>query len=229
MQCCNKTYWFMVIAVLGGITLSFNAAFGERAKADDVVKVEEAKVVSEQKDDLAVATFGGGCFWCTEAVFQELNGVEKVTSGYMGGHMKNPTYKAVCNGTTGHAEVVQITYDPSKVSFEKLLEVFFATHDPTTLNRQGNDVGTQYRSAIFFHSDDQRDIATKIKNKLNESKAYRDPIVTEIVEAREYYIAEDYHQDYFALNGRQPYCRAVIKPKMNKFRRVFKEDLKKEQ
>lgn len=219
----------MVIAVLGGITLSFNAAFGERAKADDVVKVEEAKVVSEQKDDLAVATFGGGCFWCTEAVFQELNGVEKVTSGYMGGHMKNPTYKAVCNGTTGHAEVVQITYDPSKVSFEKLLEVFFATHDPTTLNRQGNDVGTQYRSAIFFHSDDQRDIATKIKNKLNESKAYRDPIVTEIVEAREYYIAEDYHQDYFALNGRQPYCRAVIKPKMNKFRRVFKEDLKKEQ
>ena len=219
----------MVIAVLGGITLSFNAAFGERAKADDVVKVEEAKVVSEQKDDLAVATFGGGCFWCTEAVFQELNGVEKVTSGYMGGHMKNPTYKAVCNGTTGHAEVVQITYDPSKVSFEKLLEVFFATHDPTTLNRQGNDVGTQYRSAIFFHSDDQRDIATKIKNKLNESKAYRDPIVTEIVEAREYYIAEDYHQDYFALNGRQTYCRAVIKPKMNKFRRVFKEDLKKEQ
>jgi len=222
----------MVIAFLGGATLSWNAAFGEKAKsgekakADNVAKVEEAKRVSEQSDDKAVATFGGGCFWCTEAVFQELNGVEKVTSGYMGGHVQNPTYRAVCTGTTGHAEVVQITYDPSEVSFEKLLEVFFATHDPTTLNRQGNDFGTQYRSAIFYHSDEQEEIARKIKSKLNESKAYRDPIVTEIVEAQEYYIAEDYHQDYFALNGKQPYCRAVIKPKMNKFRRVFKEDLK---
>lgn len=218
----------MIIAVLGIGAFSFNGVLSEKAKADEFADGVETKVVTERRDDMAVATFGGGCFWCTEAVFQELNGVEKVTSGYMGGHMKNPTYKAVCTGTTGHAEVVQITYDPSKVSFEKLLEVFFATHDPTTLNRQGNDVGTQYRSAIFYHSDEQKEIASKIKDKLNESKAYRDPIVTEIVEAREYYIAEDYHQDYFAQNGRQPYCRAVIKPKMNKFRRVFKEDLKKE-
>ncbi|MBO1322874.1 peptide-methionine (S)-S-oxide reductase MsrA [Acanthopleuribacter pedis] len=172
------------------------------------------------------ATFGAGCFWCVEAVFEELKGVSTVVSGYAGGEKPNPTYKEICTGKTGHAEVVQITYDPAVISFEKLLEVFFKTHDPTTLNRQGNDVGTQYRSVVFYHNDDQKAAVTRIKKELNEAGAFKDPIVTEISAYTKMYEAEDYHQEYYANNGNQPYCRLVIAPKMEKFRKVFASDLK---
>ncbi|WP_394334435.1 peptide-methionine (S)-S-oxide reductase MsrA [Reichenbachiella faecimaris] len=175
---------------------------------------------------MEIATFGNGCFWCTEAIFQELNGVSKAVSGYMGGEVKNPTYKEVCSGTTGHAEVLQITYDPSVITFDELLEVFWKTHDPTTLNRQGNDVGTQYRSAVFYHNADQKMLASEYKGKLDASGAWSDPIVTEITAADTFYPAEDYHQEYFNLNGSQPYCNFVIRPKVEKFRKVFKDKLK---
>ncbi len=173
-----------------------------------------------------VATLGAGCFWCVEAVFQELQGVLKVESGYSGGSIKNPGYKEVCTGRTGHAEVVQVTFDPSVLSFQELLEVFWQTHDPTTLNRQGADRGTQYRSAIFYHSDSQQSIATQLKDKLDESGAFPDPIVTEITAFDTFYVAEDYHQNYFNENGSQPYCSMVIRPKLEKFRKAFEEKLK---
>lgn len=174
------------------------------------------------------ATFGAGCFWCVEAVFQRTKGVLSVKSGYSGGHVDNPTYQQVCNGNTGHAEVIQLTFDPKTVSFVELLEVFFGTHDPTTLNRQGADEGTQYRSAIFYHSDDQRRFAEDIKQKLDASGAFKSPIVTEISAFKKFYPAEDYHQNYFNDNGNAPYCAYVIKPKLEKFRKVFKEKLKSE-
>ncbi|MFN0199201.1 MAG: peptide-methionine (S)-S-oxide reductase MsrA [Planctomycetaceae bacterium] len=174
----------------------------------------------------SLATFGSGCFWCTEAVFKELNGVEKVVSGYTGGTVLNPTYKQVCTGLTGHAEVIQVTYDPSKVTYEELLEVFWKTHDPTTLNRQGNDAGTQYRSAIFTHDDKQRELAEKYMKELDKSAIFDDPIVTQIEPIGEFYPAEDYHQDYFALNPDQPYCMYVTAPKVEKFRKVFRDKLK---
>jgi peptide-methionine (S)-S-oxide reductase len=173
-----------------------------------------------------LATFGGGCFWCTEAVFQELKGVIGVKPGYAGGHTKNPTYREVCSGTTGHAEVIQIEYDPNLVPFEKLLEVFFQTHDPTTLNRQGNDIGTQYRSVIFYHNDQQRKISEQIIQRLAEAKVFRSPIVTQLEKLDVFYEAEDYHHDYFSANPDQPYCEALILPKLKKFRKVFAEDLK---
>ncbi len=172
-------------------------------------------------------TFGAGCFWCVEAIFSDLKGVEKVVSGYSGGTVKNPSYKEVCAGTTGHAEVCQITYNPSEISFKELLEVFWQTHDPTTLNRQGGDVGTQYRSAIFYHNEEQKKIAEEFKAVLNQEKVFENPIVTEITAYSNFYPAEDYHQDYFDLNGEQPYCSAVIRPKVEKFRKVFKDKLKK--
>jgi peptide-methionine (S)-S-oxide reductase len=172
------------------------------------------------------ATFGTGCFWCTEAIFEQLKGVLKVSSGYSGGHVDNPTYKDVCDGTTGHAEVVQVVYDPEKITYDELLEVFWQTHDPTTLNRQGNDVGTQYRSAIFFHNDEQKQKAEKYKAELNTSGAFKNPIVTEIAPFSKFYVAENYHQDYYNNNGSQPYCYYVIKPKMEKFQKVFKEKIK---
>lgn len=172
-------------------------------------------------------TLGAGCFWCVEAVFAELRGVHSVTSGYMGGHVKNPSYREVCAGTTGHAEVAQLVYDPSVVSIDEILEVFWQTHDPTTLNRQGADVGTQYRSAIFWHTEQQREIATAYKQKLDASGAFTAPIVTEIAPATVFYKAEDYHQDYYALNGSQGYCQMVIRPKLEKFRNVFAEKLKR--
>ncbi|MCK6543349.1 peptide-methionine (S)-S-oxide reductase MsrA [bacterium] len=174
------------------------------------------------------ATFGAGCFWCVEAVFQRTKGVLSVKSGYSGGHVDNPTYQQVCNGNTGHAEVIQLTFDPKTVSFVELLEVFFGTHDPTTLNRQGADEGTQYRSAIFYHSDDQRRFAEDIKQKLDASGAFKSPIVTEISAFKKFYSAEDYHQNYFNDNGNAPYCAYVIKPKLEKFRKVFKDKLKSE-
>jgi peptide-methionine (S)-S-oxide reductase len=172
------------------------------------------------------ATFGSGCFWCTEAVFQDLAGVESVVSGYAGGHIKNPAYREVCEGRTGHAEVVQITYDPEVVSFETLLEVFWKTHDPTTLNRQGNDVGTQYRSVIYYHDAEQKELAQQYKDKLDASGAFSNPIVTEISPMDTFYAAEAYHQNYFKNNPGQGYCSFVIRPKVDKFKQVFGEKLK---
>lgn len=171
-------------------------------------------------------TLGAGCFWCVEAVFQELNGVVSVTSGYMGGHVKNPSYKEVCAGTTGHAEVAQVVFDPAIVSVDEILEVFWQTHDPTTLNRQGADVGTQYRSAVFYHNDLQRQRAEHYKAELDRSGAFRGPIVTEITPAGTFYLAENYHQNYYAENGEQGYCQMVIRPKLEKFRKVFADKLK---
>ncbi|MEY2793210.1 MAG: Peptide-methionine (S)-S-oxide reductase [Bacteroidota bacterium] len=193
---------------------------GNKVKSNDLQK-EKQNLKKMEK-----ITFGAGCFWCVEAVFQQVKGVESVTSGYMGGKIKNPTYREVCSGLTGHAEVCQLTYDPSIVSFDKLLEIFWQTHDPTTLNRQGHDVGTQYRSAIFFHTEAQKNTALAWKEKLNSQKVFPDPIVTEIVEASAFYPAEDYHQNYFRENGQEPYCQIVIKPKMDKFLKQFKEVLK---
>jgi len=172
-------------------------------------------------DQLAVATFGNGCFWCTEAIFQQLKGVKTVLPGYTGGEVKNPTYKEVCNGTTGHAEAIQITYDPSVISYRELLDVFFYTHDPTTLNRQGGDVGTQYRSAIFFHNKDQKSDAEKIIEQLTAEGVYSDPIVTEVTAFDIFYDAEEYHQNYYINNKNQGYCRAVINPKLDKFMKKY--------
>lgn len=176
-------------------------------------------------DQYKTATFGSGCFWCTEAVFQRLKGVIKVESGYSGGRRENPSYEQVCSGATGHAEVVQVTYDPEIISFEELLEVFWKTHDPTTLNRQGADVGTQYRSVIFYHDDEQKNLAEKYKRKLDEAGIYENPIVTEISPLINFYKAEEYHQDYYNNNSSQPYCSFVITPKLEKFKNVFKEKL----
>ena len=172
------------------------------------------------------ATFGAGCFWCVEAVFQRLNGVVSIKSGYSGGNIKNPSYKEVCSGITGHAEVCQIIFDNTKIGFAELLEVFWKTHDPTTLNSQGNDFGTQYRSAIFYHTEEQKILAEKYKKELNEAKVYDKPIVTEISPLVNYYPAEDYHQNYFNQNGKEGYCKFVIQPKVEKFEKVFKNKLK---
>ncbi len=174
-----------------------------------------------------IATLGAGCFWCVEAVFKELAGVISVESGYTGGEVVNPTYKQICTGLTGHAEVCRITYNPDQISFDELLEVFWQTHDPTTLNRQGADVGTQYRSSIFYHSPQQRELAEKYKRELDASGAWTAPIVTEIVPAVKFYKAEDYHQNYFELNPNEGYCAFVIKPKVDKVRKVFQNKLKK--
>ncbi|PSL48164.1 peptide-methionine (S)-S-oxide reductase [Chitinophaga niastensis] len=176
----------------------------------------------------ATATFGGGCFWCTEAQFQELEGVIKVESGYAGGAVPNPTYEQVCTGTTGHAEVIHITYDPAKIDYEELLKAFFLSHDPTQLNRQGNDVGTQYRSVIFYNNDEQQEKAEFYTKKLKESGAYDKPVVTEIAPMTTFYKAEDYHQNYYKQNGSQPYCTFVIRPKLDKFKKAFKDHLKKQ-
>jgi len=167
------------------------------------------------------ATFGAGCFWCVEAVFQEIKGVESVVSGYAGGHVDNPTYKQVVTGLTGHAEVTQIQFDPEELSYEELLEVFFGTHDPTTLNRQGNDVGTQYRSIIFYHNKEQKEIAERVIDRLDRSGTWKDPIVTEIVPFTEFFKAEDYHQNYYRNNPSQAYCRLIIRPKLDKLKRTF--------
>lgn len=205
-------------------------ACGTESKDNNKVEFMEKVETIEFSDSLSstteIATFGAGCFWCVEAVFQQIKGVEKVKSGYMGGKIKNPTYREVCSGLTGHAEVCQLTYDPTKVSFEELLEVFWQTHDPTTLNRQGNDEGTQYRSSVFYHNDNQKRLAENYMKKLNEAGIWSKPIVTEIVKAEQFYEAEDYHQNYYNLNGNQPYCSFVIKPKIDKVKKVFATKLK---
>ena len=178
--------------------------------------------------NLQTATLAGGCFWCLEAVFDEIKGVHGVESGYAGGSMPNPSYRAVCNGDTGHAEVVQVRFDPSIVSYRDLLNVFFAIHDPTSLNRQGADVGTQYRSAIFYHDDEQKKTAEELIKDLNSQKIWDKPIVTEVAKLDRFFMAEDYHQEYFARNPYQPYCQAVVAPKVSKFRKHFLEMLKKQ-
>ena len=172
------------------------------------------------------ATFGTGCFWCTEAVFQDLKGVLQATSGYSGGHVVNPTYEQVCSKNTGHAEVIQVVYDPAEITYDELLEVFWQTHDPTTLNRQGNDVGPQYRSAIFYHNEEQKQKAEHYKAELDQSGSWKDKIVTVIEPIRNFYAAEKYHQNYFNDNGSQSYCQYVVRPKVEKFRKVFKSKLK---
>jgi peptide-methionine (S)-S-oxide reductase len=173
-----------------------------------------------------VATFGAGCFWCTEAQFQQLKGVEKVESGYSGGQTSNPTYKDVCTGSTGHAEVCNIYYNPAAITFDELLAAFWTSHDPTQLNRQGNDVGTQYRSVIYYHNEEQKRKAEEYKKKLNDEKAWDKPVVTEISPFGTFYKAEDYHQNYYNENGSQPYCTFVVQPKVEKFKKVFKDKLK---
>jgi peptide-methionine (S)-S-oxide reductase len=213
------------IFILGIFTLFVNVSCGQ--KTDNQ---KNTKKMNEEKVNLAgteVVTFGAGCFWCVEAIFQQVEGVVKVESGYSGGMIKNPTYKEVCSGNTGHAEVVQVTFDPKKIGFDKILEIFWKTHDPTTLNRQGADEGTQYRSAVFYHNEEQRKTAEAWKIKLNDEHVFPNPIVTEITAFTTFYPAEDYHQDYYELNGHNPYCQVVIKPKLEKFNKVFKENIKK--
>lgn len=180
----------------------------------------------EVPEGLDLITLGGGCFWCTEAVFQRLEGVERVVSGYAGGLTKDPTYKQICTGTTGHAEVINVYYDPAMIPLENLLEIFWATHDPTTLNRQGADVGPQYRSAIFYHTPKQRQIAEGLKAELNAQQVFENPIVTEVTAFSNFYPAEDYHQEYYNLNGMQPYCQFVIRPKVDKLKKYFAAKLK---
>jgi len=184
------------------------------------------KTISSIPEGKEVATLGGGCFWCTEAVFQKLNGVEQVQSGFSGGHVEAPSYKDVVTGTTGHAEVIHILFDPAAISYGELLDVFFETHDPTTLNRQGADVGPQYRSAVFYHNEIQRSQAVEKVAELEKSNVFSQPIVTEITEFANFYEAEDYHTNYFELNGNQPYCQFVIRPKVDKFQKQFKGKLK---
>jgi peptide-methionine (S)-S-oxide reductase len=181
--------------------------------------------MSENNRELA--TFGGGCFWCLEAVFEQVAGVHSVVSGYSGGHIEHPDYRAVCEGTTGHVEVVRVTFDPGKISYEGLLEIFFVIHDPTTPNRQGNDVGTQYRSAIFYHSAQQQATANAMISRLQDEKVWRDPVVTEVLPEAPFFAAEDYHQHYFSRNPGQGYCQLVVAPKLAKFRKNFSARLRK--
>lgn len=191
------------------------------------IQKEKKNDMIEQNENYQTATFGSGCFWCTEAIFERVNGVSKVVSGYSGGTVKNPSYEEVCNGTTGHAECTQITFDTSVVSYDELLEIFWKTHDPTTLNKQGNDVGTQYRSVIFYHNDEQKQKAEYYKQKLIDEKIWDKPIVTEIAKFEKFYPAEDYHQEYYENNPNQGYCAYVITPKVEKFEKIFKDKLKK--
>jgi peptide-methionine (S)-S-oxide reductase len=224
--------WLLVGCVLtAGCNVSNNASISEAepmtaSPSDESTEPAPTDAVDTEAKQ-TIATFGAGCFWCVEAVFKELDGVSTVESGYTGGHVINPTYEEVCGKETGHAEVCRITFDPAKISFEELLEVFWVTHDPTTLNQQGNDRGPQYRSAVFYHDDQQKELAEAYKKKLDASGAFRAPIVTEITAASVFYKAEDYHKDYYALNSKDPYCAFIVKPKVDKVRKVFKDKLKK--
>lgn len=213
---------FKHLFLLLGLSIYYTSCSQNLNNNPSDIKIQSNKNLQ----NMETATFGAGCFWCVEAIFQQLKGVEEVKSGYMGGKIKNPTYKEVCSGLTGHAEVIQLKYDSSIISYKDLLEVFFQTHDPTTLNRQGADVGTQYRSVIFYHNEHQKELAERIKNELNAQKVFDNPIVTEISPATEFYVAEDYHQNYFNNNQYEPYCTYVIKPKMEKFKKVFSDKLK---
>ncbi|MBI1222544.1 MAG: peptide-methionine (S)-S-oxide reductase MsrA [Bacteroidetes bacterium] len=219
----------MSIFTTGMMSLGFLLACqGNPTKQTNKIDFQSEGNMKEIKDsnEVDTATFGAGCFWCVEAVFQDLKGVESVQSGYSGGKIANPTYREVCSGLTGHAEVVQIIYKPAVISYDELLEVFWQTHDPTTLNRQGADVGTQYRSVIFYHNTYQKERAEYYKKKLNEESAFPSPVVTEISPLEAFYPAEDYHQEYYTNNGQQPYCQMVIKPKVEKMKKIFGDKLK---
>lgn len=206
----KQLFGILAIIIVGTMTI-----YGTVEKGKEMSNMNEAA--------LEKATFGAGCFWCVEAIFQDIKGVSRVESGYSGGHVKNPAYREVCNGTTGHAEVIQLTYDPDIVTYETLLEAFWLSHDPTQLNRQGADVGTQYRSVIFFHTATQEMLAKEYKNRLNVENAYGAPVVTEISVFEKFYPAEDYHQDYYDQNPGNSYCRMVVGPKLEKFRKAFKQ------
>lgn len=207
------------VSILSVILIGAMTIFGTEKNKEVMSEVNNAAIEK--------ATFGAGCFWCVEAMFQDIKGVSKVVSGYSGGHVKNPSYKEVCTGRTGHAEVIQVTFEPDVVSYETLLEAFFLSHDPTQLNRQGADVGTQYRSVIYYHNATQEMLAKEAKKKLNDEKAFDNPVVTEISAFETFYEAEDYHQDYYAANPNQPYCSRVVGPKLKKFRKVFTDKLVK--
>ena len=213
-----KKKFLLLALVTGNILFAFNANKADHSGLE--------KPTLLKKNTMDTAIFGAGCFWCVEAQFQLLDGVQSVTSGFSGGTVKNPSYKEVCTGSTGHAEVCQIIYDPAKVSFDELLAVFWKTHDPTQLNRQGNDMGTQYRSVIFYTNEEQKKLAEKYKKELNASGAWDKPVVTEISPFTVFYKAEDYHQNYFNLHGNESYCEFVIQPKVEKFKKVFKDKLK---
>jgi peptide-methionine (S)-S-oxide reductase len=218
----------LAAVLAGGILMSSSRPAAGQADAQATTPASADQPAAKPAEGLEQITLGSGCFWCTEAVFAELKGVESAVSGYSGGVKPNPTYKEVCTGETGHAEVVQVTYDPKVLKLSDLLAVFWQTHDPTTLNQQGADVGTQYRSAIFYHTDQQRQEAKYYKEKLDESGAFRAPLVTEIVKFEKFYPAEDYHQEYYAANPEAGYCRMVIAPKLEKFRKAFADKLKVE-
>jgi len=214
-----------ILTMISGVAVSTSCndtrgeAPNENSERENMSETENTKL----------ATFGGGCFWCVEAVFQRLDGVVSVRSGYTGGMVKDPTYEQICTGKTGHAEVCQVRFDPEKIGFDELLEVFFNTHDPTTKDRQGNDVGTQYRSVVFYHDDEQKQQAEQYIKKLTDSGAFKNPIVTEVSPLGEFYAAEKYHQNYFNLNPNQGYCRFVIQPKVEKLKKNFKEKLKQDE
>jgi peptide-methionine (S)-S-oxide reductase len=218
-----KKFFFLSIVIFSNATF-VSCAQKKTDYAENKSKPNVMNIDPKIKTD--TATFGAGCFWCVEAQFQLLDGVLLVESGFSGGTVKNPAYREVCNGTTGHAEVCRIVYDTDKITYDQLLEAFWQTHDPTQLNRQGNDVGTQYRSVIFYHNEKQKELAEHYKTELNKSGAWSKPIVTEIIPAAPFYKAEDYHQNYFNQNGSESYCAYVIQPKVEKFKKVFKEKLK---
>ncbi|MBI5475587.1 MAG: peptide-methionine (S)-S-oxide reductase MsrA [Ignavibacteriales bacterium] len=209
-----KLFYFLVIFTFLEVSCS--------KTSNRSISIEESKnEMNFEADSADTATFGAGCFWCVEALFQKLHGVKSVVSGYSGGVVKNPSYEDVCTGTTEHAEVIQIRYDPKKIFFDELLEIFWSSHDPTTLNRQGSDVGTQYRSVIFYHNPKQKELAEKYKKKLNDEKVFEKPVITEITAFKEFYPAENYHQNYFNNNSSKPYCQFVILPKLEKFKKAF--------
>jgi peptide-methionine (S)-S-oxide reductase len=191
------------------------------------VNMDSNSSLGRQANQLETATLGGGCFWCLEAVYDQLKGVQDVISGYSGGSVNNPSYKQVCTGATGHAEVVQLKFDPQVITFKEILQIFFSIHDPTTLNRQGNDVGTQYRSVIFYHDDKQQSIACEVMKEIERTRIWNRPFVTEVTPFEKFYPAEDYHQEYFENNSQQPYCQVVVAPKVAKFRKQFMDRLKK--
>lgn len=227
-----KSFW--LVAFTGAVTLLSCAQNNNPSLADrqENKEMDNSKIAEKTEPIITgktdTATFGTGCFWCTEAIFEQLDGVISVTSGYAGGHVANPSYKEVCTGETGHAECVQIVYEPEKISFDELLEVFWQVHDPTTLNRQGADIGTQYRSVIFYHDNEQKEKAEKYKIELDKSGAFDNPIVTTLEPFTKFYTAENYHQEYYELNkNSNPYCSIVIRPKLEKFEKVFKNKLKK--
>ncbi len=217
-------------SILAAFIFTFSSCANSSNNNNKIVKLNSFMMtqhIETLSNGIDTATFASGCFWCTEAIFLELKGVLKVESGYTGGTIKNPSYKEICSGLTGHAEVIQLTYDPKVISFDELLEVFWKTHDPTTLNKQGADAGTQYRSAVFYHNTSQKKLAERYKKELDASKAFNNPIVTELTAATKFYKAEGYHQNYFNQNGDQPYCSYVIQPKLDKFRKVFPDKLKR--